>query len=544
MLRRISPPSRPNQVELTQDEYRIEYCSKTCVYRDLTETFRVVALGFYRKSIAALKQRQLWLNISSTTHEPDQPLFWPTKPTFQHERAKLLRQIRVAKPDHIVPISAVCDCGFVIEVISGVPLEDFGTWPVWHRLKDPEQRGDALTSIRWPEYLSVMRNLAKGIANLHQLSIAHNDLFSFNAMVTPEHSGVWVDLNSALPLSPTLRAIDIWTFLTYTVWGSLLRIQEWQPNVVFGLPHILSNHSLAEILPALIAHLMATPDRTQALDSTARAELIRVYASCRLNGRDDELGDVARQLTATGLLIHQRAYRESSLAAIEHERYLAAERVRHRLVERELQRTTLSHFQPRITELEQDIAALRYQHSYWRDLAEKREHWIQKLDQDIVTLDGQQAYWRDLAEKREHCIQKLDQDIVALQEERSRWETEVQLKQLQFKFEALSADYQTLSYEFSKIYSSRAWKVVRWVWRLRLALIPPGSLQALVLGAIHRRLRHLWLPRSVISDGAALDSIALTKDVFDTDNSSEDLDAVLIGQRARIRDHRREKDSM
>jgi hypothetical protein len=272
-----------------------------------------------------------------------------------------------------------------------------------------------LAALSWTDFTRILSNLTEGLQNLHELGIAHADPFPINAMVI-DKQGIWVDVNGIVNASSLSKAVDIWTYLTYTVMTRLLKLRTWDPEFPKRILAIVARAKLHDILPQICQLLKQSADAPATADSPMTpTDLAKIASMCSeydMQLRTDELGDVARRLAPAGLTHFYISFEWNAQVAAERERYLAAEQVRHMLVEREIQRTLTLRYQAQIdelkgwtVELEQARAWLEGQRNNWQKIAEEREQviqeqqkWIAQLEQGKAWLEEQRNNWQHIAE--------------------------------------------------------------------------------------------------------------------------------------------------
>lgn len=398
---------RSNQATLAAHEYQITYCSEQCVFHNVPDNEQAVVQSAQAGSIALLSAGQLWLNISHETHAADHPLYVSEQQITVSARAQLLRTVQQAKPVHVVSVRDVCACGMIIDVLEGLPLANVHQRPAWHRSAFRSEHDDALATMSWSMYLDVIADLAEGVQALHEAGIVHGDLFAFNAIVQDEH-GIWIDLNDILPATARGVAVDVWTFMTYTVMTSLMRLKHWQPTVIADAFAIVEQAAVGDILRQLASHFRQARQQNreeQPFNNSDLSIIGEIYQRHAPQQRSDELGSVARLLSAKGLLHTYRAYEWNAAVAMERERFLAAEQSRHMLVERELQRTLSQRYEGEITAL---------------------KHWINELEQGKSWLDEQCVRLQASLEQQQDWIDELERGKTWLDEQRANWQTEAE----------------------------------------------------------------------------------------------------------------------
>jgi len=399
MIKLAQERFRPHQASFSLEECQIDFCSSACIFQNLPSSPQIVRHGSSKSGLAIVSGQELWLNISDETHPQDHPLYLLDQKVTISERYMLLERIKQVMPEHVVKILSLCHCGMVIEILDGLPFVDIGTSPLWHRkMYRSQHQRDALSKMRWAEFLAVMTDLGEGIQALHEQGVAHGDLFPFNAMVTTDNRGVWVDLNDVLPATSLAIALDIWTFINYTFMASLLRLKSWQPEVVRQIVEIVAEKKQEHILRTVVSDLKIANDQHNEseipLNEQALAVLAEIYHQSGLQAREDDLGYVSQLLSFKGLIHFYGVFEWNARVARERERRLAAEQVRHTLVEREIQRTLSLRYQAQIegqtawiTELEQGKAWLEEQWRNWQRIAEEREATIRQQEATIRRQD-------------------------------------------------------------------------------------------------------------------------------------------------------------
>jgi hypothetical protein len=418
---------RPKQSYLSLSECEIEVCSSTCVFAHLPDEFKIIRHGHREDWPAIISKNRLWLNFSDTVHPPGHPLYTPEMNITQDEREALLKHISQAGPAHVVRVHEVCDCGLVIDLIEGWPLADINSWPVWHRSSSNQSVDALLAALSWTDFTRILSNLTEGLQNLHELGIAHADPFPINAMVM-DKQGIWVDVNGIVSASPLSKAVDIWTYLTYTVMTRLLKLRTWDPEFLKRILTIVARAELHDILPQISQFLKQSANAPATADlPVVPGDLAKIAGMCSeydMQLRTDELGDVARRLAPAGLVHFYISFEWNAQVAAERERYLAAEQVRHMLVEREIQRTLTLRYQVQIdelkgwtVELEQGRAWLEGQRNNWQKIAEHHEQIIQEQRGYITELEQAKAW---LEEQRNNWQRTTEESIQIVQEQRDR----------------------------------------------------------------------------------------------------------------------------
>jgi len=429
---------RPQQADVPLTQCACEYCGPNCVFHRVTPAMRAVRHG-HDASVAVTDGTRLWLNLADETHPPEHPLHWAPPTITRAARADLVRAIQAAASVHIVPITGVCDCGFIVEVITGSPLADLNTEPAWHREAGVAHRLPPLSMMSWVDFAGRAAGLAEGLHALHQCGIVHGDPFPFNAMLTAAGAAVWVDLNDVLPATPHLVALDVWAFVTFTLFPSISKLPQWHPVAVADLGRELEGLPLGELLPMLAGRLrVAAADSAGVVPASGERVITTAW-----HERADELGEVARRQTPLALQVYYRAYEWNAEAAHQRARYLAAEQARHQLVEREIHRTVGLQQQRRLEELERwsaelegarhwledQCATLRQTADQKAQFAQEQQQWAQTLDQARRWLSEQVNNWRQAAVKRDEIIQEqrawmatLEKGKSWLEQDRNRWQ--------------------------------------------------------------------------------------------------------------------------
>lgn len=421
MIRLVHTPLRPRQYNIPPDAYEIEYCSEECVWRQLPGDVQIVRHGSSTTGIAAHDAHRLWLNISDETHPVDHPLYMNHTAISNIERAGLLRRVQAINSPGLVPIHAVCNCGFCIELLHGLPLEDRGSRPPWHVRLHQAIPQEPLTIRTWDDFAVRLPQLLIGLRDLHANNLVHGDPFGLNVVVCERGCTVWIDLNDILPLTPDLVAVDLVGFLQYVFLPTLMRLQTWNPGVVAALLQSFGEQPVEQILDTMLQIFAdAHPTESVATGANLLDSMSDLIESSGLLLRTDRFGQIVRRLITKGFLFHYQAFEWNAGVALERERYLAAEQVRHQLVERELERVVFAHYQTQlqsqelwIQELQQGKTWLNQQYINWKTEAERRgniiedqRNWINHLESSQLQIMEQYQYWQTEAQKAQDIIQQ------------------------------------------------------------------------------------------------------------------------------------------
>ncbi len=129
------------------------------------------------------------------------------------DRSPLWRLVMELQPAHVMAVKRVFPEGYALaEIVRGVGGSLCVDAPAWNRratLGCTADRGDFAKNCAW------LSQLASGLANLHAMSIAHGDAFSYNAILS-DSGAKWIDLSNMSADLPS-RQTDVAVFLCFTI---------------------------------------------------------------------------------------------------------------------------------------------------------------------------------------------------------------------------------------------------------------------------------------------------------------------------------------
>src|SRR5690606_35111772 len=96
----------------------------------------------------------------------------------------------------LMKVFRICDCMAEVEICRGEEFEDVGTTPKWKKLRDLTNKANPRISRPYPfaEWKGWMFDLAKGLAELERLGLAHGDPYPFNA-ISDVVGAKWIDFS-------------------------------------------------------------------------------------------------------------------------------------------------------------------------------------------------------------------------------------------------------------------------------------------------------------------------------------------------------------
>lgn len=541
MIRPVEPALTPWHEGEVGPRYILEPCSDECTLRSCPPEGEIVAHGVFRGTVAVLAGDQLWLNIARGTHHREHPLV-PSggDPVSDVDRPALLRRLLEARPRFVAPISAVCACSVKMPVVKGVVLVDDETRPAWHRRLFREAREPAVSSLPWPPLASALADLADGLKHMHDVGIAHNDPFPYNAIVTEIGEAVWIDFNNCVSATPESRAVDVVGFVVYTLAISLMRSGKWPPSLLRSIRACLGQVDAGDLLSDLARRLRATPEQGAQYQPLVDGGVGHCLAP--LNSRQDVIGDVARTLTAKGLATFFNEYGLLRQVAARREQLLNAERTRHRVAEREIHRTgeirrelEIGALKSWVTELERGKAWLDEQRVNWQAKAERLDAEKEISQSKLSVLEQENATLLDDLRQAEDVIDAMRPIVAETEELRKALEKGRRaMRSLDFQAnenEQLKAALMGSQAELQAIRSGVAWRLMNVMWRWRARLAPPRSFRARALGRLARLFglkRATSAPAPAPAPGAEDERRAAEREVY----------MLMNQQRAKIRDAR------
>lgn len=414
MISFSAAPLRASQAFVPRDQVVVAFCSAECVLHQVPAEARAARLSSGSEQPLLVTSDRLFLNVSSRAHPPGHPLHGAQPPQSPERRAGWLRKLVGAKLQGVVEVHAVCDCTLCIALISGPPLVDAGTRPPWLLALAPADRRDAASALTLRQLFGVLSDLATGLDLLHQQGLVHGDPFSSNAMVTQDGRGLWVDLNGVHPLTDELRALDIWGFALYALIAASAAAPTWNRKALEAALGELNTTPLAQCLSRMAGALRLAAEADEAgapVDDAAIGELAQLFAGCGLERREDLLGQVHRRASSVGLVRAFTAFQWNRQCATRWETLFEAERVRHRLVEQELNRTLTQRYQGQLDELRGWIAELEKAKA-WN--SEQRVSWEAESNRLRALLQAEGQHNQTESQLRQAETRRLEAELERL----------------------------------------------------------------------------------------------------------------------------------
>jgi len=316
------------------------------------------------------------------------------------QRAGLLRAIRDGSPEHVVPVAEVCACSYTSPLLAGHPIQDFGLGADGNSLIHPRERRIAWTPNSLEQRLA---ELVSGLAELHELGIAHGDPALMNGYVHTmgqRQLAVWVDLNSVQPGSPEAIAVDIAAFELTCLWPALLDGESHSPGLFRELARLgrESDSPLAEYASAL------SRGWDDHVPGAARADLLSSILESDPATRDDLLGATRRRIASAMAPTYFLDQTRSDLNARFFSATLGVERARHLLLEEERTRLHVIRYQNEIEALtrraqtlETEVAGLQHEISNAAAAAEAKLEAAKAEIEDIHReLSNERAFATEL----------------------------------------------------------------------------------------------------------------------------------------------------
>lgn len=414
MLSLQTPASEQNRVFLSRADIVVTCCGEGCSLRQASGDARPVRLTPAGEAVALLDGDRLFLNVSAHAHPRGHPLQGGDAPATASVRAGWLRQLVGVDLPGVARLYAVCDCAVEMELVRGEKLIDAGTRPPWYA--DAELPTKAPGS-RFQQRLRALACLAEGLHGLHQRGLVHGDPFGTNAIVRPDGSAAWIDLNGVHPLSEELRALDVWGFVIYSLAAGCADTGAFSAEAAATALRPLGSSNLDDCLPQLANGLRAAADAGHAevpFGDAASYAFADLLAGSGLGERSDALGAVHRRGCTRGLIVAFVAFQWNRQSALRWERHAEAERIRHRLVELELGRTIGARYQQQLDELRAWTSELESAKA-WN--SEQRVSWEKEATRLRELLEGEIERGKAAHAERVRAAAAQDAEIAWLRQQ-------------------------------------------------------------------------------------------------------------------------------
>jgi len=379
---KIVQPSRATLFSYALDSIHLEPCGSDCLLHTLPNRTRFYPHGSDKTGVIAILEDKLLFNISNKTHPEGHPLNTETNAITAEERASLLKKL-VGKQAlmHIAVPTECCNCAYTSKIVKGSQLVDYQTRPNWHKRLFPEIP-DEVQDLNWEMTQQLIVDLATGLQRLHTLGIAHGDPHAFNAMLDSNGRVLWVDLNDCNHASDNAIVVDNWAFIHYTVIPLLHKTKRFNKDRLKTAIQLLIKEDKWNTLDTFINTLKDRDNnRLTPLTNTSSAHLAQLFSTDSASA----MHPFVQQLYYQGLNHYWMAAYWNSTAAHRREKWLAAEKQRHLIFEKELHRLkgeTINHLQTKIMWLEKQNKSLEHElyknASDWNE-SQKRIYELQNI---------------------------------------------------------------------------------------------------------------------------------------------------------------------
>ena len=306
------------------------------------------------------------------------------------QRLEALGRLRDQPVPHVLTVTRLCQCSFEAPFLHGaVPLQDFGLGPDASKLMHPSAR-----RLDWPPatLTTLLRELAQGLASLHEQGLVHGDSALMNAMVDVTDSGpeaLWVDLNSLAPATAGAVELEISAFVQTCLWPALLDARHQSASLVRELVEAIA---IGRGLLQTLVEILGAPRADFKVDDGRRLLFTRFRETKRLTG-GTLFHKTNAKLTSALAPTYFLDQTKSDQTARFYEALLRAERERQALLEEERTRLHYHRFSSELAELRswtKEVEAARDYHRQRADSAEARakhsEQAFEQLESDVVEL--------------------------------------------------------------------------------------------------------------------------------------------------------------
>jgi len=381
------------------------------------------------------------------------------------QRLEALGRLRDQPVPHVLTVTRLCQCSFEAPFLHGaVPLQDFGLGPDASKLMHPSAR-----RLDWPPatLTTLLRELAQGLASLHEQGLVHGDSALMNAMVDVTDSGpeaLWVDLNSLAPATAGAVELEISAFVQTCLWPALLDARHQSASLVRELVEAIA---IGRGLLQTLVEILGAPRADFKVDDGRRLLFTRFRETKRLTG-GTLFHKTNAKLTSALAPTYFLDQTKSDQTARFYEALLRAERERQALLEEERTRLHYHRFSSELAELRSWTKEVEAARDYHRQRADSAEA---QLAEHVTQLQGLQRWTKEVEAARDYHRQRADS-------------AEARAKHSEQAFEQLESDVVEL---VRSVHRSRS-KLLLCLRGLRFAVR-----EVCRPGEGRRQMRHLWL---------------------------------------------------
>lgn len=310
----------------------------------------------------------------------------------------------------LMKVFCICDCMAEVEICRGEEFEDVGTTPKWKKLRDLTDKANPRISRPYPftKWKGWMSDLAKGLAELERLGLAHGDPYPFNA-ISDVMGAKWIDF-SHLSNDPLQINKDAWAFILFTVIHTHRDTDFFSKSMMQQLALCLHTKDKTSIFDSIIEVLAKDYLDLEALTDVRQPlhYFGEFLGKTSLSEADQFVSTSFQELLVKAASQYFSDFLHNIKKSLDHVTAYQIEKQRNRLMEREMIRLAIprAEYERVIVERDDQIINLR------QALTEK-DNQITNLNQVVAERDSQIANLHQSAQQskteRDSLFKQLDQ---------------------------------------------------------------------------------------------------------------------------------------
>jgi glycosyltransferase involved in cell wall biosynthesis len=415
------PLLKNSEIEKEQSEYIISkdvsviLCSPNCLLTQLSENARVVRTGQTSATelTVILDSDHLLLPLSGSPRSCLHVL--GEQQSIATSKSNWKKLLELNHPS-LMKVFRICSCMAEVEICRGDEFEDVGTTPKWKKLRDLTDKVGRRMSYPYPfvKWKGWMSDLAKGLAELERLSLAHGDPYPFNAILDVT-GAKWLDF-SHLSDDPFQINKDAWAFILFTVIHTHRNTDFFSKSLMQQLALCLHPKNGVSIFGSIIEALSKDyPDLEVLTDGRQPSHYFSEFLGKTNEAKADQSVDARIQ---ESLVKASSQYFSDFLhhikKSLHHVAVYQIEKQRNRLMEREMIRLTV----PK-TEYERAVVERDGQIAIIKQALSERDEQIASLNRTLTERDTYIANLNRTVVERDTYISSLNAQISAIENSKS-----------------------------------------------------------------------------------------------------------------------------